>query len=147
VGTIDDITWYALGMMLTGGGLVWSYLRYQKYGLAAGLRAAAWSLLPLALALTRTLKLAGQIIEDIGSWATHLVFSPVVWLGIVLGGVSVVLFGASAVIGRRQSGKGAGKSTSGTKASLPAESGRKSATPIDDDMADIEAILRKHGIQ
>jgi len=142
VGTIDDVTWYALGMMLTGGGLVWSYLRYQKYGLAAGVRTAAWALLPLALALTGTLKLAGQVLEDIGSWATHLVFSPVVWLGIVLAGVSVVLFGASALLGRRQTGKSDAKASS-----LPAGSGRNPATPIDDDMADIEAILRKHGIQ
>ena len=143
MGTIDDVTWYAMGMMLTGGGLVWSYLRYQKHGLAAGVRMAAWALLPLALALTGTLKLEGQIVEDIGSWATHLVFSPVVWLGIVLAGVSVVLFGASAVLGRRQGSK----RTSGAKMSLPAESGRQPAAPVDDDLADIEAILRKHGIQ
>jgi hypothetical protein len=144
VGTIDDVTWYALGLMLTGGGLAWSYLRLRRHGLAAGVRAAAWSLLPLALALTGTLKLAGQLLEDIGNWATHLVFSPVVWLGIVLGGVSVLLFGASAMIGRRQGGK---PEAGATASSLPARSGRQPATPIDEDMADIEAILRKHGIQ
>ena len=50
---------------------------------------------------------------------------------------------ASAVLGRRQGGK----RTSGAKTSLPAESGRQPAAPVDDDLADIEAILRKHGIQ
>ena len=147
MGTIDDVTWYAMGTMLTGGGLVWSYLRYQKYGLAAGVRTAAWALIPLALALTGTLKLAGEILQEIGSWATHLVFSPVVWLGIVLAGVSVVLFGASAVLGRRQGGGKAKGTPSSAGASLPAQSGRTPASPIDEDLADIEAILRKHGIQ
>ena len=60
MGTIDDVTWYAMGMMLTGGGLVWSYLRYQKHGLAAGIRMAAWALLPLALALTGLSRLGSR---------------------------------------------------------------------------------------
>jgi len=136
---MEDVTWYALGLTLTIVGLLLSYRTYRKKGVAAGVRGAAWSILPLALALTGTLQLAGDITNEVGQWAVHLVFSPAVWLGIVLAGVSAVLFGVSAVMGGR-GGEPADKS-------LPVTSSRKPATPVDDDMADIEAILRKHGIQ
>ncbi len=142
MGEIDKVTWYAMGMLLTTLGLVLSYLRYQKKGFAAGVRGVAWSLLPLALALTGTLKLGGQILDDVGRWAAHLVFSPVVWLGISLAGVSVVLFGVSGWLDRRAAGPGKPAATE----QLPAR-GKRPANPADDDMADIEAILRKHGIQ
>jgi hypothetical protein len=131
-------------------GLFLSYLAYRRRGLAAGLRGAAWSLLPLAAALTRTLKLAGEIASDVGHWATHLVFSPTVWLGISIAGVSVVLFGASAWLRSRSSG------ATVPAGDLPREPSRKPAQPAskqpaqtsaDDEFADIEAILRKHGIQ
>jgi len=69
---VNDVTWYVFGLMLTGIGLVLSYRAYQKNGIAAGARGAAWSLLPVAAALTGTLELAGDLTEDIGRWATHL---------------------------------------------------------------------------
>jgi hypothetical protein len=144
VGNIDNLTWYVLGLILTGGGVFWSYLRYHKHGLAVGVRSLAWALLPLALALTGTLKLAGEIVDDIGRWGTHLVFSPVVWLGICLAGVSVVLYGASGLL----RGRGIGGPQDSEGKPLTAKPSKKPAkAPVDDDMADIEAILRKHGIQ
>ena len=138
---MDDVTWYALGLMLTVIGLFLSYRAYQRKGVAAGMRGAGWSLLPLAAALTDTLKLGGELTEDIGRWATHLVFSPLVWLGIALAGVSVVLLGVSGFL----SGRGEPKQDD-TK-SLPDKPTKKTASPIDNEFDDIEAILRKHGIQ
>jgi hypothetical protein len=138
---MDDVTWYALGLTLTTVGLLLSYRTYRKKGVAAGVRGVAWSILPLALALTGTLELTGDIANEVGQWAVHLVFSPIVWLGIVLAGVSAVLFGVSAVL---RGGRGDDEPK---EKSLPAKSSRKPAAPVDDDMADIEAILRKHGIQ
>jgi len=139
---VNDVTWYVFGLMLTGIGLVLSYRAYQKNGIAAGARGAAWSLLPVAAALTGTLELAGDLTEDIGRWATHLVFSPVVWLGISLAGVSLVLFVLSGWMGARKGHR----PEPGSK-ELPMTPDRKAAAPVDNDMADIEAILRKHGIQ
>jgi hypothetical protein len=140
---VDSITWYALGVMLTGIGLALSYRAYQRRGVVAGVRGVAWSLIPLALALTKTLKLAGEITDDIGRWATNLVFSPTVWLGICVAGVSVVLFGISGFL----RGRGVEPPSKKPSGSAPAvtKSGRTPAV-ADDDMADIEAILRKHGI-
>lgn len=138
---MNDVTWYVFGLMLTGVGLFLSYRAYQKRGVAAGMRGVAWSLLPLAAALTDTLELAGNITDDVGRWAVGLVFSPVVWIGISLAGVSLVLFVLSGWLGSRTERRPE------PSKELPLTPSRKPAAPVDDDMADIEAILRKHGIQ
>ena len=151
--SIDSSTWQAVGVTLSVVGLVLSALLWKRRGAATGLRAVAWSLLPAALGLTGTLRLVWQVGDLVVTWATRLVFSPVVWAGIVLAGVSVVLFGVSAAMRNRGVG---GRKKDGTKGkSLPAERSKpaagppaaKSAADDDDDMDDIEAILRKHGIQ
>jgi hypothetical protein len=154
VGSIDSSTWQALGLLLTLLGLMVSFVVWRRRGTVAGLRAVAWSLLPAAAGLTGTLKLLWQIGDNIVSWAVHLVFNPIVWLGIVTAGVSLMLFAITAAMRARGLGGAGGKDSGGGKdkelpadrSSKPARSSRKSAAPADDDMADIEAILRKHGI-
>jgi len=150
VDAIDSSTWQALGVTLSVVGLLLSVLVWRRRGPASGLRAVAWSLLPAAAGLTGTLRLAWSLGDEVASWAVRLVFNPVVWAGIVLAGVSVVLFGVSAAMRNRGVG---GRKKNGTKdKSLPAERSTPGARPPatkgdDDDMDDIEAILRKHGIQ
>ena len=154
--SIDSSTWQAVGVTLSVVGLVLSALLWKRRGAATGLRAVAWSLLPAALGLTGTLRLVWQVGDLVVTWATRLVFSPVVWAGIVLAGVSVVLFGVSAAMRARGRG-GAAEDTGSAKAvgptgadrQLPAKRSSRKAKPAvgDDDMDDIEAILRKHGIQ
>jgi hypothetical protein len=155
VGSIDSSTWQALGLLLTLLGLMVSFVVWRRRGTVAGLRAVAWSLLPAAAGLTGTLKLLWQIGDNIVSWAVHLVFNPIVWLGIVTAGVSLMLFAITAAMRARGLGGAGGKDSGGggqdkelpaDRSSKPARSSRKSAAPDDDDMADIEAILRKHGI-
>jgi uncharacterized SAM-binding protein YcdF (DUF218 family) len=134
VGEIDNATWQALGLTLTVLGLVLSVLLWRRRGAASGLRAAAWSLLPLAAGLTGTLRLLWEIADSVVTWATRLAFSPVVWLGIVLAGVSAVLFVVSGRLRRRTPSR---KAVSGPT---------RPTAAVDDDTADIEAILKKHGI-
>ena len=143
MGSIDTSTWQALGLLLTVVGLVLSLLVWRRRGATAGLRGVAWSLLPAAAGLTGTLKLVWEIGDDIASWAARLVFSPVVWTGIALAGVSAVLFGVSAAMRARGAG-----GPRGSAKGLPAQRSRQRAEPAvqDKDMDDIEAILRKHGI-
>ena len=136
MGEIDNVTWQALGLTLTVLGLVASFVLWRRRGAASGIRAAAWALLPLAAALTGTLRLAWEIADAVGDWALRLVFSPVVWLGVVLAGVSLVLFVVSGVLRRRTS----------TPRAVDSGKDRKPAISGDDDMADIEALLKKHGI-
>lgn len=150
---MDAATWQAMGLTLTVVGLLLSLVVWRRKGAAAGMRGVAWSLLPAAAGLTGTLKLVWEIGGEIGSWATRLVFSPVVWAGIVLAGVSVVLFGVSGAMRTRGVGgkadTKADKQATATPKEVPAN--RSSAPARKDDdiegMDDIEAILRKHGIQ
>ena len=90
--TIDDTTWAALALILTILGAAYTWFAWRRSGLAAGMRGLAWTLLPVAAWLTGSLKLVTGIVEDIVNWAAKLVFSPVVWLGIVVAGVAVALW-------------------------------------------------------
>jgi hypothetical protein len=154
VGPIDASTWQALGLTLTLLGMILSFLIWKRRGAAAGLRGVAWSLLPAAAGLTGTLRLLWQIGDSVVNWAVRLVFSPVVWLGIVLAGVSAVLFGVSAAMRSRGAGSAPERKPgaelpakrSAAKAKGPAAAVKAKPAGQDDDMDDIEAILRKHGI-
>ena len=151
-GGVDEVTWAALTLTLTAVGAVWTWFAFRRRGLASGLRGAAFTLLPPAAFLTGTLEMFSEIGGSVADWATHLVLSPVVWLGIVLAGVSGVLFVVSGALRGRQAAAepgrdlGAGTSGSARRGELGAASGRKGEPAIDDDMAEIEALLRKRGI-
>ncbi|CAA9342239.1 MAG: hypothetical protein AVDCRST_MAG36-1452 [uncultured Nocardioidaceae bacterium] len=99
---ITALTWQALGLLLTVVGLVLSAVVWSRRGPAAGVRAAAWSLLPLAAGLTGTLRLVGEVAGAVTRWATRLVFSPVVWLGLAVAVVAAVLFLVSGAMRRRE---------------------------------------------
>ena len=156
---IDSSTWAALGLTLTVVGLALSVLVWRRRGAASGLRAVAWSLLPAAAGLTKTLKLASEVVGSVTDYAAGLVFNPMVWLGIVLAGISVVLFVVSGAMRRRGVGsarpsraerrKAAKDGDRAPDSALPAKRSSRKAEPAvqDEDMDDIEAILRKHGIQ
>ncbi len=145
--TVDNATWQALGLTLTLLGLAVSALVWRRRGAPSGLRAVAWSLLPLAAALTGTLRLAWRIADAVVDWAVRLVFSPAVWAGIALAGLAVALFVVAGIL-RSRSGAGAGRKDEQT-AGRPAQGRSVQGRPAvgDDDLADIEALLRKHGIE
>lgn len=157
---IDTATWQALGLVLTLLGLVVAALVWRRRGPVPGLRALAWSLLPLAAGLTGVLKLAWDVADLVLNWAARLVFSPVVWLGVLVAGLSVTLFVVSGFLARRRSGPTrSAQVTRGARAqreALPAKGAGPAPAPratapapgakADDDLADIEALLRKHGI-
>jgi hypothetical protein len=154
--TLDATTWAALALVLTLIGAAFAWVSWRRRGPAAGLRGLAWALLPIAAWLTGTLKLAANILDEVVGWATRLAFSPVVWLGLVVAAVAVALWVLSGVmlargIGVRDAGRA--KPSTRTKQVPAAEPpGRKAAATSRareddlDDMADIEAILKKHGI-
>jgi hypothetical protein len=87
---------------LTVLGLIGSWVAWRRRGLAAGTRGVAWSLLPVSLYLTGLLELLWNVVKSTVSWVTHLIFSPTVWAGVALFGVSVVLYVVAGVArGRR----------------------------------------------
>jgi hypothetical protein len=137
-----DPIWTALALVLSGAGGYWTVHAFRTRGVASGLRGAGLTLLPLAALMTDTLKLLVNLGVDIGDWAVGLVFSPLVWLGIILAGTAVVLFGAGTLLQRRA------LPAAPERKALPKGGGNasKGAPAIDDDLADIEAILKRRGI-
>jgi hypothetical protein len=159
--TVDSTTWAALALVLTILGAAWTWVSWRRRGVAAGLRGLAWTLLPVAAWLTGTLKLIGGIVEDVVDWGARLVFSPTVWLGVIVAGVAVALWILSGLLRARgigvregardrsvRSRKGAAEVQGGPSAKQKGAAPTKGAAPADDDddMADIEAILKRHGI-
>ena len=169
--TYNAIAWLPLCAGLTGIGLVASWFAMRRRGLKAGLRGAAWSLLPLAAYLTGSIEMFWKIGTAIGTFATSFVFSMKVWSGVGVAALAAVLFVVSAGGRRRKrarkargavedqpdragpggpagdpgdvaAGKGPGRKELATK---PARAG-KGALDDDDDMAGVEDILRRHGI-
>lgn len=149
----DAATWGALACALSAVGALITWAAWRRRGAVPALRGLAWTLLPLAAWLTGTLRLVAEVFTDVAFWALHLAFSPVVWLGIVLAGTSVVLFTVSGMIDRSRRASRAdslprrGPSRLGRGARSRRRSGQDGAPAVGDgDLADIEAILRKHGI-
>jgi hypothetical protein len=176
VSTYDQIVSLPLCGGLTALGLVLSYFVMRRRGLGSGLRGAAWSLLPLAAYLTGSVKMFWKIGVAIADFAKGFVFSTEVWSGIAVAGLAVVLFMVSGPLRRRGpravGTKAAGTKAAGTKAAtttagreiaprtasvatttsartqgVPAQA-RKGKNPVgdDDDLGDVEDILRRHGI-
>lgn len=148
---MDNVSWLALAAALSLLGAVATVVLWRRRGAASGLRALAWTLLPGAAYLTGTLRLLGEVAGAVASWAAGLVFNPLMWLGISVAGVAVVLFGVSGSmrrrgVGTRNPGAGGRRAVEQRKDGGASPPARSSGQEPDDDMADIEAILRKHGI-
>jgi hypothetical protein len=168
--TYDQIVSLPLCAGLTGLGLVLSYLVMRRRGLGSGLRGAAWSLLPLAAYLTGSIKMFWKIGVAIADFAKGFVFSTEVWSGIAVAGLAALLFVVSGPL-RRRRGRRGDQQAVGTKAAqtstttgreiaprtapvatttpgrtpVPARKGKNTASD-DDDLGDVEEILRRHGI-
>lgn len=136
---IDPVLW-ALALSLSTLAGIWSFFAFRRRGPAAGLRGVAVTLLPLAALLTGTLTLVMRIIDAVAGWAAGLVFSPLMWAGLVLLALSLGLFAVARVLPARAPER-AGRSGigQGAPAATPVE-------PVDAEMAEIEALLRRRGI-
>ena len=135
---MDDASWTALALTLTLLGAAGTWLAWRRRGVVAGLRGAGLTLLVPAAWLTDTLRMFTRIADAVGDWALGLALSPVVWAGIVLAGVAVLLLGTASVLSSRGAGARA-------EVEAPARE-RRGAPAIDDDLADIEALLKRRGI-
>lgn len=153
MGSFDSITWQALTVILTLAGLAGTVAFWRLRGPVAGLRMLGVALLPAAAYLTGTLRLLWEVGDAVVSWAVRLTFSPAVWLGVGIAALAVLLFVLAGALGRR----GAGDGSRQQRQQLPRSKSRPAAKPPgatsggaaaeDDELADIEAILKRHGIQ
>lgn len=151
----DQIAWLPLCGGVTAVGLVLSFLAFRRRGAAAGMRVAAWSLLPVAAYLTGALSALWTIGATAVGFVTGLVLNPTVWAGVAVAGLAAVLFVVSGIMrGRRLSlgrKKKAAQEPGDGPAVQPVANKSKPAvaqkTPAnDDDFSDIEALLKRRGI-
>ncbi|MCY7394925.1 MAG: hypothetical protein LH468_02035 [Nocardioides sp.] len=135
--------WASLAILLSALGALYTWFAWRSQGLRGLTRGTAITLLPIAAWLTGTLRLFAVIADWFAGWATGLLFSPSVILGTVLAVVSVALFGLSSRLGARTTRRSV-RPGRGTPGQVPSSGGR--TAPVDDELADIEAMLRKRGI-
>ncbi len=147
-------------LAITVVGVVLSAIAWRKKGMRSGIRGIAWSLLPLAAWLTHSLLLVGRIVSAIVQFAGAFVFSPKAWLGVILVGISALLFLTSGGIPLFQRGKRSKKAkeakSRGSDQSARGDQSPAAVSPArhqpparagdDDDMREIQDILRKRGI-
>jgi hypothetical protein len=94
----------------------------------AWMRIAGGVLLLAGLGLTHTLRLIGDLLSEVGSWATGFVFNPFVWFGVIIGAIGLGLL----LLAGRLPGK-----------ALPPAPEAKQVEGKGDDVDD---ILKKYGI-
>ncbi len=154
---MDDATWLALTVTLTLVGAVATWLAFRRRGVPAAVLAAGVTLLVPAAYLTRTLRMLTEVVSVVAGWATSLVLSPTVWVGIALAGLGVLLIAISRAlavrgVGSRRRGVPRRRAAAPEAAAAgarrpPVDAGRATGPAAgDDDLADIEALLRRRGI-
>ena len=146
-------------------GVVVAVIAFARGRRGRGLQALGFALVVVALELTGLLRLVWDAVVAVVRWATGNVFDLPAWIGFGLLALGVVLWVVGGVVARRRrrAAKEApatpvtarpGQVTTGTAAgpaapAKPATKGRQAAAPApqDDDMAEIEALLKSRGIQ
>ncbi|MBW8483385.1 hypothetical protein [Actinomadura parmotrematis] len=144
---MSDSVIFAISLGVTVLGLVVSWGLYRRRGAGVAMRGAAWSLVPLAAAMT-----------GVTGFLSDLVFSPAKWAGVTVAGLAVVLYLASGAMLGRRAGAGGGRSEAEGRKGRKAARGdaprgavepARPAAPgsgVDPDLAEIEQILRNRGI-
>lgn len=132
-----------LAVAIGGGGMVALAIKQAgQKGWAGSLQMAAFGFL-----------LIGAAAIGIVGFLAGLVLDPLAWLGVIALGIAGVLF----VAGQRLEGRSAGRRSAEVADGKPGKAvkgkpakaveGKKAQPAVDDDMAEIEEILRRHGIQ
>jgi hypothetical protein len=133
-----------LGVIATG--IAWR--RGNKGRVIQGIGLA---LAPIALYFSGLLRLLWNAAVALGTWASKIILSPSVWFGLSLLGLCIVLWVVGGVVGRRSAAKAKEVSKQSTASALPAKKGAaksgRSQPPIDEEMAEIEALLKSRGIE
>jgi hypothetical protein len=142
---VNPVTWaLAISLAILAG--VWTFFAFRRRRTAAVVRGLGLVILPFGLLLTGTLTLLLRILDAVSLWATRLVFSPMVWVGLLLVAVSAGLIAGGRAWGKRFGSPDAVGTSEPRSRAVERREATKPADPADAEMAEIEAILRKRGI-
>jgi hypothetical protein len=160
--SFSQIPWLLLCGGLTAVGLIGSWFTWRRRGPRAAARVLAWALLPIALYLVGILQVLWRFGVAIGDFFSGLAFSPKVYAGLIIAGISVLLFFVTGGLRRRsmkqQKGEkkqdtdtGPGQlmpstATTARTQPAPAPAKRKKSAAPDEDFDEVADILKRHGI-
>ena len=135
-----------LGVIITG-------LAWRRGNKGRVIQGVGLALAPIALYFSGLLRLLWDAAVALGSWASKIIFSPAVWFGLSALGLAVVLWVVGGIVAKRSAGAKAAtpaaKGSGATPAVLPArkKGAARTQAPVDPELAEIEALLKSHGIE
>ncbi len=162
---VADTVLLPLAAGLTLLGLLLAILAGRRGSKGRMVQGIGLALTPIALYLTGLLRLVWDAVVAVARWGSSIVLSPTIWAGFALLALCVVLWVVGGVLVRRapkttraerkaaRAGSSAPPQAQGRKGSTGAApaavTGRKGQAPAaqDDDMAEIEALLKSRGIE
>jgi hypothetical protein len=134
----DTVVWLPNALVLTVVFGAFAWWRWRRKGTVAGLRWTGVAMLPLALYGIGLFRLVWSVGLALSRFLSGFVWRPSVWIGLILTAIAVALIVLPSKVSRS-----AGESRSEPK---QVTSARKKTAGGDGDMADIEDILKRHGI-
>lgn len=154
-----DPTVLLLAIGLTVLGAVVTGVAWRRGHRGRVVQGVGLTLAPAGLYLSGLLALLWDGALAVGGWAMRLVYTPTVWAGLSLLLVCLVLWVVGGVVARRaparpravtrrsRSDSAREERTAVAPRTAPAAPARRTAEPVDDEMAEIEALLKKRGIE
>lgn len=144
-----SLSWLPWTIVLSGLGVFGVWLAIRAGDRSAAIRRAGWALLPWGLWCMGLIRFAVRVTDAIADWAAGFVFSPLSWLGVGMSAAAVLMIGGGAFwsgFRSRRKAKKSGAVEGGAAKQVQAKPSKRKAAPADEDADDIEAILRRHGI-
>jgi len=142
---------------LTLLGLLIAILAGRRGNRGRLLQGIGLALAPVALYLSGLLRLIWAGVLAVVDWASRVVLSPTVWVGLSLLALCLVFWVVGGFVARRTprrtKAERQAKAPAGKAGAAPAVTSRRSAPAArqpaaqDDDMAEIEALLKSRGIE
>jgi hypothetical protein len=144
--SLHTVVWLPNALILTAILGVFAWWRWRRRGALIGMRWVGVAMLPLALYGIGLFRLAWTVGLAFSRFVTGFVWRSSVWLGLMLALIAVILI----ILPTKVQGRSAtdeAPATRGRRGGRPRSIGAtRSGTPADGDMAEIEDILKRHGI-